>query len=100
MNPREGYYSEQVRNEALQSILGNLGFMQKSVYEVIRIYGPATNEEIAFRLKKYPHTITARVKELRELGLVEFAGKKESEVSGRFASLWKVTSLNPQLNLF
>ncbi|HOV99265.1 MAG TPA: MarR family transcriptional regulator [Bacteroidota bacterium] len=98
MKTREGYYSEQVRNEAFREILPHLSAHQYRVYSIIANYGPISTEEIACELGVYPHTITPRVKELREMELIEFAGIGASATSGRTVSLWRTKT--KQLKLF
>ncbi len=95
---REGYYSEQVRNKAFEEIQPHLSGRQLSVYKIIHRYGPISTEQIASLMKVYPHTLTPRVKELRQLELVEFAGTSVSDVSGRTVSLWRIKA--QQLKLF
>ncbi len=98
METREGYYSEQIRNEAFALV--NLTSRQKEVYEVIRKWQPIDNERIAEHLGVYPHQVTPRVGELRELGLVEFCGEGKSQLSGRKVSLWRINPDGKQLSLF
>ena len=100
MKVREGYYSEQVRNEALQSVLDNLGERQKAVYDVIAKWQPISNERIAEHLGVYPHLVTPRVLELREMGIVERAGESISQTSNRKITLWKINPDGKQLSLF
>ncbi len=99
MKYREGYCSEEIRNEAYAEILDNLSGMRKVVYNAIKELEPCTNEEVARHLGKYPHETIARINELRKIGLVIFAGKKKSERSGRSASLWRRAKVNPQLRI-
>lgn len=101
---REGYFSEKLRDISYIQELPKLGNMQQRVYEVIKEHGPISTEEIAIELGVYPHTITPRVKELREMGLVEFYDIGQSHRSGKAVSLWKAVPLGKnqaeQLNLF
>ena len=100
MKVREGYYSEQIRNEALQSVLDELSERQKQVYGVILKWQPISNERIAEHLNCYPHQVTPRVLELREMGVVELAGETISQRSKRKVSLWRINPDGKQLNLF
>ncbi len=100
MKEREGYYSEQLRNRSLESILDKLGDKQRDVYNIIVKWQPISNERIAEHLGIYPHQVTPRVYELREMGLVEFAGESISELSKRKVSLWRVNPEGKQLSLF
>jgi predicted ArsR family transcriptional regulator len=97
MNIREGYKSEQVRNEAFKEVSKQLSTLQYEVYSIIKQHEPITNEEIAEKLDKFPHEICPRVLELRKLDLVEFAGKKKAP-SGRNASKWKLKKSQTTLN--
>lgn len=96
---RKGYYSEKVRDIAYLEQLDKLGNMQKKVYEVIKKYGPCSTEFIAVTLGVYPHQITPRVLELREMELIYFHDVGQSPTSGKAVSLWKVTKVNPQYSL-
>ena len=98
MKVREGYYSEQIRNEAFALV--NLTVRQKEVLEVIRKWQPVSNERIAEHLGVYPHQVTPRTGELRELGVIEFCGESKSQLSGRKVSLWRINPEGRQLNLF
>lgn len=90
MKIREGYHSEQIRNEAYKDALDLLNKEQRRVYEVIKEHQPIYSERIATILGKYPHLVTPRVLELRALELVEFAGEGISETSGYKVSLWRI----------
>lgn len=98
MKTREGYFTEQLRNKSLKDTMPELGALQVEVYNVISAAGKCTTEEIATKLGRYVHSITARVFELRQDGYIDFAGCKVSDKTNRKVSLWKVTS--KQLNLF
>lgn len=96
---REGYFSEKIRNIAYAEQIDKLGNMQRKVYHIIKQYGPCSTEFIAITLNCYPHQITPRVKELREMGLVEFWDVGVSPTSGKAVSLWKVTKISDQYQL-
>ena len=95
---REGYYSEQIRNEAFALV--DLNKSQQAVYDIIALYGPTSNESIAKILNCFPHTVTPRVLELREMGVVEFCGESVSPTSQRKVSLWRINPNGKQLSLF
>jgi DNA-binding MarR family transcriptional regulator len=97
MKVREGYQSEQIRNEAFAYV--NLNKQQKRVLEVIKKWQPISNDRIAAHLNCFPHQVTPRVLELRELGLVEFCGEAESTISKRKVSLWRINLHGRQLQL-
>lgn len=68
---------------------GRLGPRQKQVYEVLETLGPHTNQEIA-RIVELPiNCVTGRVKELRDIGLVE-EKKKILQANHRSAIVWGV----------
>lgn len=98
MKTREGWYPEQNRNDSLEDTIPQLGTLQAEVYNAVRSAGKCTTEEIATKLGRYVHSITARVFELRDMGYVEFAGTIKSDKTKRRVSLWKVTT--QQLKLF
>jgi len=97
---REGYMAEQGRYESYLETLSSLGNAQAAVFSVIEKYQPISNEDIAQILNKYPHTITPRVFELRQLELIEYSGKEISRLSGRMACTWRTKPQDPQLKLF
>ena len=97
---RQGYYPEQIRDKNFRTTQADLNDAQAQVYFVIKVYESITTEDIAKRLGKYPHTVSGRVKELRDLNYVEFAGEKKLNDSGRSASLWRVVPQSPQIELF
>jgi len=98
MRAREGYSSEQIRNEAFAFV--DLNKQQRRVLEVIRKWQPISNERIAQHLNVYPHQVTPRVLELRQLGIVEFCGEDVSQNSNRKVSLWRINPKGRQLSLF
>lgn len=100
MNERRGYFSEMVRNKSFEEIQNDLGKLQKAVYDVITEHEPIYTELIAEKLNKYPHTVTPRVLELRELGLIEFAGTSKSHTTKKTVSLWKTIKPESQTKLF
>lgn len=63
---------------------------QIEVLHVISMFAPITNREISEKLHLPINSITGRVKELRELGLVEFLGKKYDDVTERTVSLFGI----------
>jgi len=100
MREREGYNSEQIRNDAFKLLLEKLNERQLEVYNIIVKYQPIHNERIAEHLNIYPHQVTPRVLELREMGIVEFAGEGTSQKSNRKVSLWRINPNGTQLSLF
>jgi hypothetical protein len=98
MKEREGYKPEQLRNIAFANV--NLSKQQKKVFDVIKNFQPISNDRIAAHLGCFPHQVTPRVLELRNLGLVQFIGEGFSSISNRKVSLWRVNPNGTQLSLF
>jgi transcription initiation factor IIE alpha subunit len=94
---RDAYNSEQLRNAAFSLV--DLTNKQKQVYEVIKKWQPISNERIAQHLGVYPHVVTPRVLELRDLEIVEFCGEEISRTSKRKVSLWRINPDGKQLLL-
>ena len=95
---REGYKPEQIRNEAFALV--DLNKRQQQVLDVVRNYQPISNEAIAKILNCFPHQVTPRVLELRELGYLKWAGEGKSQLSGRKISLWMINPDGKQMDLF
>lgn len=97
MREREGYKPEQVRNKALALV--DLNKRQQEVYDIIEKWQPISNESIAKHLGLYPHQVTPRVLELRQMGYLIFAGEGKT-ADGRPFSFWKINPEGTQLTLF
>ena len=95
---REGYKSEQLRNEAFAYV--DLSKRQSQVYDIIEKWQPISNERIAEHLHVPQHHVTPRVLELRQLGIVEYCGEEVSKYSQRRISLWRINKEGKQLSLF
>ena len=71
---------------AYQRILPKLGKKQKAVLDLLRAAdGPMTNAEIAAALSWPINTVTPRVGELREMGLVKDYGVRACKETGNAA---------------
>lgn len=73
------------RNE----IKPTLGERQKAVYEALKTRENWTNKELAVWFNCDACSITGRVKELREMGLVVKDVVRDCKVTGRTAIGWK-----------
>lgn len=86
--------SESIRNEAYSKIKSDLAEKQKIVYDLISNYPDGiSNKQIAFELGFPINSITGRVTELKNMGLIEFAGYKEiPNYDGKLFknSLWRI----------
>jgi predicted transcriptional regulator len=67
----------------------DIGEMQRIVLVEIEMYGPQSNSQIADRLRKKINSITGRVWELRNMGLVEQAGEILDEITQRMVMTWR-----------
>jgi len=76
LKTREGYNSEQLRDLSYEEVLPKLGELQAEVLRCLKYFGEATTEEIADKIGRKVHSVTARIFELRKMELVEFSGKK------------------------
>ena len=73
---------------AYAEVLENLGERQSQVYEVIRRLKSCSNFRISKELDLPINSITPRVKELREFGVV-MQHKKDMGETGRLVIYWK-----------
>lgn len=71
-----------------------LGKKQNSVLAFIIKHQPVSNKQLSMLMQWPINTITPRVKELRELGLVEAAGYNLDHATNRMEILWKPVDLH------
>lgn len=69
--------------------LEKVGQKQKACMRVIRELGEACNQDIARTLKWEINRVTPRVKELRELNLVEESERRINPLTGRKVIYWR-----------
>ena len=69
--------------------LDNIATRQKQVLDVIKHHEPIHNRKIANKLKLPINSVTGRVKELRNLGLVAICGKVKDDVTNRTVTLFE-----------
>ena len=69
--------------------LKNLDGKRKTVYDIIKIKGKATNRMIAKALAWDINRVTGRVTELVSLGLVDTEGTHYDKETNRTVTLWK-----------
>lgn len=67
-----------------------LGRRQRAVYEEIRKYPNITNTELAAAMMMPINSITPRVKELREKGLVRLGTKRDCKITRERVCAWEV----------
>lgn len=68
------------------------------VYDALYMHGPATGSELAVTFKRLiPNAnISARLSELRDLGVAREKGIKKCDITGMKVILWDVTSGLPK----
>lgn len=71
-------------------ILKKLSKSKKEVFDAIKKLGVASNEDIAIELNKYPHLITPRTLELRDMKLVELAEIGKAVKSKQDVCKWRL----------
>ena len=82
---------------AYMDLLPHVGRCQQTILSVIEKANPSygiTNLEIASYLKWPINSVTPRVKELRQMGLVYCARKRRSGIHGRKCMAW--LRVNPE----
>ena len=77
---------------AWESIQVDLGLKQKLVYDTLALVEEASNKDLVNLLGWPINTITPRVLELRNMGLVECAGEKYDNRTNRSELTWKAVA--------
>lgn len=72
-------------------VVQSLGNRQIEVYKKLEEMGGATNNELASELGRQINTITPRMKELRDKGLVREKNKRPCKITGITAIEWELT---------
>ncbi len=67
-----------------------LGDRQRVIWQALNEREDWTNSELASHLDWPINTVTPRVKELRDIGIVEAAGKRLCRVTGLKVNAWRV----------
>src|SRR5262245_4899842 len=84
-----GWKVEGPSREAAGSI--SAGTIREEVLKWLMRYGAATADEAATALGYTPFTMRPRLTELKVLGLVEDSGERRANLSGRQATVWRVS---------
>ena len=78
----------QTQLESYRLIQPELSFRQRQVYDALSRM-PCTNRELTNRLGLPINSITGRVKELRDKGMVRLNGKKYDSITNREVAEWR-----------
>ena len=76
--------------EAYKVLQPELGKMQVMIYNVLKVYPNSSNHDISEILDKPINSITPRVKELRDKGLVICTSHKTDPSTNRRVMCWSV----------
>lgn len=69
----------------------NVAEREKQILDNMRAYGEGTGEELAARMGCTGHNkITPRLRAMERKGLIEDYSAKRSELTGRWAFLWRI----------
>ena len=79
-----------------QKIVNNLARRRKSVYGIIKAMEAASIRMIAQHMEVDRCQVTARLDELRDMGIVQFSHKEIDPVTGITVSYWKTRTLESQ----
>ena len=74
--------------DSYYKILPDLGEKQKIVFETIKMHPNMSNHDIARFLGWEINTVTPRVKELREIGLIFCSGERLDRRTNRNVMIW------------
>lgn len=76
--------------ESWESIQPELGTMQNMVYNIIKVYPGVSNHDISNIMSKSINSVTPRVLELRQRGLVMFSHYKTDRATNKRVMCWCV----------
>jgi DNA-binding MarR family transcriptional regulator len=80
--------SSDTSRDAAESMRPHVSGMEMTVLYCVREWGGATCDEIEDRMKLAHQTVSARLKGLRDKGLIKFSGLKRTTRSGRDAMVY------------
>jgi len=75
--------------EAYMHIIPRLGEKQRTILNIIKLYPGVSNLDISRICNFKINSVTPRVKELRDKGLVEFCFNKVDRVTHRTVMCWR-----------
>ena len=76
--------------EAYKVLQPELGTMQNMIYNILKVYPNSSNLDISRITHKPINSVTPRIKELRDKGLVIFSNYKKDRVTKRRVMCWKI----------
>ena len=76
--------------EAYNKILPTISDKQGEVLQVLRHLKEVSNMEIAAALDWSINRVTPRIKELRDIGVVETAGLRNCKITGEIVNIWRM----------
>ena len=79
---------QQTSIEAYKSIQPHLGQRQEIIYDTIQQHPNVSNHDLSRILGLEINTITPRVKELRDFGLIRYSMIKEDRITGKAVMCW------------
>lgn len=82
--------------DAYNAILALLPEARRTVYRDLHAMGNATSGELAAQNVMRHAAVSARLTELRNLGVVCEAGTRECKITGRRAIVWHITGNKPK----
>ena len=87
---KRGIMIQKTSLEAYNVIKPDLGRMQNIIYNIIKMYPNVSNLDISRFLSKPINSVTPRVKELRDRGLVVHWKYKTDRITKRKVMTWRV----------
>jgi len=77
--------------QAFNDIIDKLPMSRLKVFRAIQENGnKASNHQVSAKLGWGINRVTPRMQELRNIGLVRFAGKSTDKISGKSVCLWEI----------
>ena len=87
-----GFKRTDTSKAAAQSVAASAPRLRQLVLDQLRLYGPATADEIAENMGRDRLSIRPRLSELRELGKVQDSGRRSANSSGKTAIVWELAA--------
>lgn len=83
--------TEETRREAYYESRDAAPTRRRILFDALKKYGPQTADELMDRLGYTdPNAVRPRLTELKETGLIETIGKRESRRTGKLTAVWRV----------